>query len=215
MRPRRAMKTTSLFFLSFALSSVACVRQLPPPPPPALHVPEGAVTEDTASGFSRLTISTDVPARVERIAGVPSHRGPMRELLCSETPCTVTLPYGDHELEFEGLKDGGRRSSTVVRLATPNEVLEHTLGTQRSSAGQVLGFMLITAGLATIITVGALASSDRRAGSPDDSALQIGAGIGAGGLVLGGALMAASPGTRQDGATSHAPIVGGSVGVHF
>src|ERR1019366_2296428 len=82
---------------------------------PAIAIPDVAAD----SGLARVIIPTDLPASVFTVSTVLTRRGPRtaRTLVCSETPCVLTLPYGDHELELTAL-DVLERNSTVITVLT-------------------------------------------------------------------------------------------------
>ena len=48
--------------------------------------------------------------------------GGATELRCAETPCALTMPYGDHELGFAALKDNSRQSTGILHIA-PNTTI--------------------------------------------------------------------------------------------
>src|SRR6476469_1903905 len=95
-------------------------RILPPPEAPARELPSSELdAPDEGDGaMARVVITTDVPARVEMRHGgtyaARDGRVTLDQMLCIETPCTVTLPYGDHELHFRGVRDHGRSSTLFV-----------------------------------------------------------------------------------------------------
>jgi hypothetical protein len=177
--------------------------------------------------MARVVVSTDVPARVERITAMTEqlerHIGtkevPSIALLCEATPCAVTLPYGDYELVFTGIADPGRTSSATLHVRAETVVLKHTLGQVRHARGQTAGYALVVTGIILLGVAGGLATSQTL---PRASSSTVGgfALAGLGGLALGGVVLAASPTMRQEGATSEfAPprpvTVGMSIGAKF
>lgn len=211
------MRSSPIFFVVlFAFSSAACTRTLPPPAPPARELPPldeplPEVGEGTGEGLSRVVITTDVPARVERIAHVETiaHRGSFRtstvvgrELLCAETPCTVSLPYGDHELIFAGTIDRARTSSTQISVRRASTVVNHTLGQDRTHPARPVATVVAATGIVLMAVAIALVStaSERHEKVPEATAPIFMAGMGT--TMLGGIFMAATPTTLQDGATT-------------
>lgn len=134
-------------------------------------------------------ISTDVPASVVEFVGGPPG------LRCAETPCALTMTYGDHELAFAGLEDKTRQSTAVLHVAHAAVVMNHRLGQEKGNPAQGHG------GTTSHSDVGGIAIS------------------GLGLLLLGFVVMAASPSTHQDGATTQwapeAPPARGPMGFKF
>src|SRR5207248_2535506 len=93
-----AMRFRSSFLLVSLLFTQACapVRLVPPPAAPDKSMPAlpGPLPEG-GGGMARVVISTDVPARVERVLAVTEqfrrHHGttevPSMSLLCDPSPC--------------------------------------------------------------------------------------------------------------------------------
>jgi len=204
---------------------LGCTKQLPPPPAPVASVPpEFQDAPPGDGGLARVILDTDVPATVERDAGsveVYERRfnrrvypvrswgsnhavlGTQWELLCAATPCSFTLPYGEHRLRFRAKGDEGRHSETKIRVTRPTEVVQHTLGAERTSAGTLVG--------ATMLAMSALAlfapyGFNMKIGKPTSHLVFASSVAGAFGGV---AVMSFFPNTRQDGATtqtSTAPV---------
>lgn len=231
-------------------SQAACVRHLEPPEAPERDVP--AVPHDPdvdRGGLARVYVTSDVPARVVSTASVEGTvRAPLAvvaskanltasQLLCAETPCVVTLPYGDHELAFVGTKDPERVASTLVRVRHPTEVVNQALGRDAGN-GDIVFAVLGGLGVVSLVTALAVLAPDddgRRASARDREVAGWLALGGLGSITLGGLVWAVSPSIRQEGSTnqwsphgrdpsakgsSHrgAPIVSGanvSVGVRF
>jgi hypothetical protein len=215
-----------------ALSQTACrVHQIPPPPPPKAELPPSAQVEDTSDerrpGYARITITTDVPARVIHsgtvVRLVTTGRFGVRtvaEPLCERTPCTAWLEYGLQDLDFISLTDEGRTSRARVPVGEPNIVVNHTLGEYRSTKGRVAGMLIVLAG-AVLVGIGL---------GLDDAPRARAIAIGAGAVVGGGLLWGLSHETLQEGATtqwspppqqpsnegkSKGPVLGTSFGFRF
>jgi hypothetical protein len=207
--------------LTFVASSIALVsmqsactmHRVPPPSAPDASMPDVGDLPTSGGGMARVVIGTDVPARVERITHRVARvdreeRGPSsisggEGLLCAETPCVVTLPYGDYELVFKGAHDGDRVSRTTLAVRRDTIVLNHTLGRSHRPAGQAVGYALAILGGVLVGAALGLAEVDRerRVGAHDVTVPAI-AGSGFGMMVLGGIVAFASPGTTQDGAST-------------
>lgn len=212
-------------FLAIALPlQTGCVNTLPPPPPPATSIPATTVAEpDGSSGMARVLFTADLPARVESLShgrtgqshGRPTY-GTLRQILCEVTPCTVTLPYGDHDVQFAAIDtDAGRASTVVVHVTQPTVVVNHVLGRHETGSGAVIGGLAILTGL--ILSGVALgAAIGGYGGTAKNFGIATAAALGGGVLVW-----ALFPSTVQDGATnqwSPAPqgkVVGGSLGFRF
>lgn len=84
------------------------------------RIPAPPAATDNAT--ANVLFTTDVPARVVRVAafhghvGLRSSTGSVDELVCERTPCWAALPYGDHELRFEASEDRERGDSTVLTV---------------------------------------------------------------------------------------------------
>lgn len=212
-------------------TTTACTRLVDPPPrPPATMPALEPEPPEPESGLARVLISTDVPARVVRVSsgvissvGLRSRSLTLSDLLCDTTPCAVTLPYGDHEIELRGLRDGTRHSKTTVHVRRPTEIVNHTLGKSTLNPGQALGgFVALTSAVVLGVGLGLAAGAEARhqsAEGPRDVA--VGGLVGVvGGLVI----MGMFPSTRQEGSTTQwsperAPAggrtIGGSWGFRF
>src|SRR5260370_16506950 len=158
------------FFLASLLFTQACapVRTVPPPTVPDQSLPPVAgPLPEPGGGMARVVVSTDVPARVERITAMTEqlerHIGtrdvPSIVLLCEATPCAVTLPYGDYELVFTGIADPGRTSSATLHVRAETVVMKHTLGQVRHASGQAAGAVLVITGIILLGVAGGLATS--------------------------------------------------------
>lgn len=158
---------------------------------PALATP----LPPAGSGLARVIISTDVPAQVERATRDAA------ESLCAVTPCTVLLPYGDHELSFTGLEDTARQSSAVVHATRDTVVLNHTLGQRRQSAGEQAGLTLVSIGVVVMAVALGITRHDSSESRDDSAAVDVGM-AGLSGIVLGGLVAATSPSKLQDGSTT-------------
>jgi hypothetical protein len=170
---------------------------------PATSAPE--VSAD--AGLARVLVSSDVPARVEEVKHiqVAYRHGTSRELLCEETPCAFTLPYGDHEILLTAMGDPERSGSTVVHAREGTVVVNHTLGRRHVPNGQGAGVALIVLGAATaVVAAGFAESMSRKADtSAGDKQAVVGtfvAGLGA--IGLGCLFLAASPTMEQPGSTT-------------
>jgi hypothetical protein len=184
---------------------------------------------EAGGGMARVVISTDVPARVERIASVAERNSrrfdtsefSSRAVLCDPTPCVVTLPYGDYELTFQGVSDPGREGTAKLHVRTDTVVLKHALGQRRFARGQATGYGIALVG--TVLLAVAAAAATRPDARSNSSTIEGLAIAGAGGLALGGVILVASPTTKQEGSTSQwnpfpappPPAVGMSLGAKF
>lgn len=210
--PRPLLRAVAhVLLLATLTSTLGCVRNVAAPPAPPRAMPAlDAEPVEPAGGMARVFLDTDVPARVVRITtGSVDRENPhllrptravaMRELVCEATPCAVTLPYGDHELTFEGLADAGRESRTTIRVRRATEVVNHSLGQDRTSGAAFFGGLLAATGVVLAIFAGYAASDPRYRGSDAPTGLAIGGAVG---MIGGLSLAAAFPHTRQDGATT-------------
>lgn len=220
-----ALKRIALLLL---LSQAACVTQrVPPPRAPDPSMPDVGVLPDGGGGMARVVIATDVPSRVERVthhlARLDQQTAPLSViggagLLCEETPCAVTLPYGDYELVFTGKKDHERGSTTTLVVRRPTVILNHTLGREHTPAGQGLAWLLATTGavfLGVALGIAADQSALRATGSTAPGLALGGVGL----MSLGGIVSLASPSTKQEGASTQwtppGPTAGAAVRVQF
>jgi len=174
-------------------------------------MPEVGALPDGGGGMARVVLATDVPSRVERVthrvARIDRETAPVSTLggeglLCAETPCVVTLPYGDHELVFKGTRDHERGSSTMLAVRRPTVVLNHTLGRVHVPRGQTVGWILaLSGGLLLGVGLGLAANDQNRRGvfEPTASSLAL-AGLGT--ITLGGIVSLIFPSTKQEGAST-------------
>jgi len=184
----------------------------------------------SGGGMARVVIGTDVPARVERITHRVVHlqreeRPPAlvggEGLLCAETPCAITLPYGDYELVFHGTRDSERMSHAMLSVRRETVVLNHTLGRVHTPAGQTVALVLAGTGIAILAAAVAVAEANtKRTGrASEDSTLPTVAATGLGTIVLGGFVGIASAGTTQEGSSTQwsprGPTAGATVGLRF
>ncbi len=199
------------------------------PAAPEASMPDVGELAPSGGGFARVVIGTDVPARLERITHRVVH-GRLEEgsyslsagegLLCVETPCTVTLPYGDYELVFRGTHDRERMSNATLSVRRETVVLNHTLGRVHRPAGQTVAYVLAGVGVAIVAAAVAVAEENTKQGrTSQDSTLPTVAATGLGMMVLGGFVGIASPGTTQEGSSTQwsprGPVAGASVGLRF
>jgi hypothetical protein len=201
------MQTSAVSWFAGSLLAVlsigGCVSTLPAPAAPPRELPDvDRATPSATAGRTRVIIATDVPARVEQ-AGGPT--------LCPRTPCAVSLPEGDYELRFRGVYDEGRASVSSVGVRGRALAVNHTLGQDRASVGQIAGPVLMTVGgvllLLALIKQGATADdSDRGIPQSETREKEDTAGvmalIGLGCLVGGGIVMGTTPDVRQPGSTT-------------
>jgi hypothetical protein len=217
----RALIASSLI-LTFGTAACRTVTVAPPAmPEPAM--PEVAAPEVAAdAGLARVLIGTDVPASVSMLSTVSGYRGPYtaRTLVCAATPCALTLPYADYEIEFAALEDPERTSVAVAHVNASTVIVNHTLGRRPSPSGGAGGGALMVLGsISLIVGLGVLAKSG---GTGDGSSKGAAAGaaiMGLGLMVLGGVIAAAYPATEQPGATREwtppGPVAGGALGLRF
>jgi hypothetical protein len=164
---------------------------------------EGPIPEPLAPQVGTVVISSDVPARVEHLDAlnriVPRRLGgrwePEWSEVCDRTPCTVSLEYGDHELQLTALDDPSRRSLARVSVARRAVAINHTLGQKRTSAGTLVGGFLLAAGALAIVLPYGL-DMDGPTSLPD---VLIGAGIAT--MFTGVTLMMVDPNISQPGTT--------------
>ncbi len=219
MTPRAVF--VSLLLLPVAAAACSPVVTLAPPaaPPPSLPA-VGAPPVGADSGLARVLVSTDVPASVSRIVHV--YRGPSRELLCERTPCALTMPYGDYELELSASADPDRTSTVIAHVNASTVAVNHILGVRHASPGRAPGAVLLGLGVLTVLVGVAVAGAGAKAGGSSGERTAGGevalAGLGV--IALGGLVLAASPTTEQQGATTEwsppaAKPVGGSLGFKF
>jgi hypothetical protein len=170
------------------------------------------------AGLARVLVSTDVPASVTHVGWIEgtaqrgSMHGTVTELVCERTPCALTLPYGDHELQFAAIDDRERSSTAVVHVRQSTVVVNHTLGRRHTPAGQGLGGALTILGIMTAIGAGVWGKNAQ----PGDSAAAIVAGSGLATSLLGVAVMGTYSTIEQPGATrSWSPPAPASTGAQL
>ncbi|HEX3770404.1 MAG TPA: hypothetical protein VHV30_06050 [Polyangiaceae bacterium] len=184
---------------------------LPPPAEPEATIPDVAlpkVADD--AGLARVIIETDVPASVSHLSeGEESwrYRGrdvTVRTLLCEETPCALTLPYGDYEIEATAIDDPRRKIATVVHVGGNTVVVNEILPRPLNQPARGGGIAAVTLGLVTAgmgIVIAALASSP--ASNVGSNGGTVGAITSVSGLGLAGfgtVLLATNP-SEQAGVT--------------
>lgn len=198
---RFARPLAAASLVTLLVNATGCSVAMAPPPPPKASLPDlgEPPPPEPVAGFSRVMISTDVPARVSYLSrGVP-----LETPICEATPCVVTLPYGDYILAFQGLNDGGRRSRTGIRVGRSTEVVNHTLGKNGASPLAALGLVVtIFGGLALATAVGIAEGNSERGNKTDATVGTIGV-VGLGMTLFGGALFLGAPRYHQEGATTH------------
>ncbi len=192
-------------------------------------MPEIGELPAAGGGLARIIIGTDVPARVERITHRSTHlKAEPHEpslsggeaLLCTETPCVITLPYGDHELVFRGTSDAERVSHTTLVVRRDTVVLNHNLGRVHRPAGQSVAWALAVTGVAIASVALGLAEGQAKTGrDATDATIPALAGVGAGTILLGGVVGLASSGTTQAGSSTQwsprGPAAGASLTLRF
>jgi hypothetical protein len=192
----------------------------PMPEMPTLDAPP-PVAE---GGMATVIIDTNVPARVERVMHGTAVRRAMdlRDLLCVETPCTVTLPYGDHELYFSSTHENARPGTVIVSVKHATEVVNHALAVRHYNYGQTIGALVLALGVGAALVGGAFARGGNGDASKAAAPAIVFGGIATaiGGLVIIGL----TPGTIEESATTQwtpvpapetAKTVGGSLGFRF
>lgn len=201
--------------LCASLSTGCATRYLPPPARPARVEPrvgsapppppegEGRVTLDTPGGTARAELITQrtqmAGARGGTFVGHHGHAAYVGSTqytlrpLC-QTPCSVNLPLGAHEILFTGDDPSSDRSSAAyVNVGAAPSIVRHAMGRQSNSVGALVGGVLMTGlGVAVALVGGVLLAleDDSGAGAAGfDTAgwttVGIGLGLGAGGVVLG------------------------------
>ena len=215
--------------------TAGCTRTLPPPESPERRPPDALASQEGGTpGVGWVAISTDVPARVERLAPVDgvTSRGVVATVLCEETPCDVPLPYGDYELRFTSLSNAERTSRSLVGVHGESVIVRHVFGQDRASGS--IGPIIMIAGVVTLVaaTVVAVAlqpspsnPSNGPSGAPPDGSSNPAPFIALGGFGvfgLGMLLTALSPSAPPNGATTYGAAqlggqssAAGSLGVRF
>ncbi len=188
-------------------------RMVPPAPPP--REGEGQVTFDVVGERARVERITSRVQNVNLSAGMTLGRRGVNTLtpttqytlapVC-ETPCTVNLPLGPHEVLFSSVDPSSSRASSVFvqSEATPT-IVRHTMGVQTTDVGGLIGSIIMGSfSLASLLVGGALVlAHDTNNPSTDgfDTAGYITLGVGAA-LATGSVLLGlSSRPTQQPGAT--------------
>lgn len=224
------MNRGCILFLSTLLASTQCacgLQKVAAPRAPEASMPDIEELPPAGGGLARVVIGTDVPALVERIthrnanprtAQAPASAYGGEVLLCAETPCAVTLPYGDYELAFKGTRDSERSGHVLLVVRRETVVLNHTLGRTHRPAGQGVAWALAMTGALLLGVAYGLADSQRLSRSTVAAAPSV-AVAGLGTMLLGGIVGLASPGTHQEGSSTQwspqGPTAGVTVGVRF
>ena len=230
----RLLRLSSAALLVPVLATACVPVEIAPPPEPPPTIPSlpGDATTTPAAGFTRVRLTSDVPARVYLHAdavGAARGRGPrdIETLVCERTPCAFVVPYGDHEVLVQGTEpaENARREgesyaersgAIVVHAHAPEVVVNHTLGWQHSPAGRAGAGTLIGMGVVLAIAAGALTKNAHA--TPDAAVGTAVAGLGA--IVLGSVILGAVPSVEQPGATREwtppqGATAGGSLGFKF
>lgn len=166
--------------VSLAIVTQNCsVRYLPPPVAPRRVVPV-VVTEalPPREGAGQVTLdAVGERARVERVTGRtqvvgPAPGAPTRARgtltfapgttqlttrpLC-ETPCTINLPYGPHELLFSALNPRSlHRSTTYINVGRRPSVARHAMGYEETHPVGTTSAMILLGLSATALLFGPL-----------------------------------------------------------
>ncbi|MBX3229079.1 MAG: hypothetical protein KIT84_01975 [Labilithrix sp.] len=227
----RPLAIALLSAASLAGTGCGTVHLKPPPPPPQSMPAAEEALVPPANGGARVLVTTDVPARVLLASGgeVTTAQGETHyvepgTVLCTSTPCSLGMPYGDYELVLEGIgsRHQTRRSFVPVHVTHATEVVNHTLGQQSVSIGKPLGVTFMLLGAAALgIALGVTEGNMRRA----DTGMQTFAIAGATSIAFGSTLYFVSPFVHQEGSTTQwtpsptpsprGPTVGGGLGVRF
>jgi hypothetical protein len=220
------VRSASSIILVLATTACSAVT-VPPPATPEPSLPDVPAPEPAAnSGLARVLIDADVPASVWQSSVVYGYRGPYaaRTLACAETPCALTLPYGDHELVLAAIADPERQSMVVAHVHSSTVVENLVLGRRYIPRAQAAAAPALLFGVALLaVGVGLAAkSSSTSGGSPIASPPGVAALLllGTGLITLGGIVAAEYPTLEQPGARrewSPVPgrIAGGSLGLKF
>jgi hypothetical protein len=226
--------TTAALLAPLLATGCATTELAPPPTPPAtLPVIAGDATTPPAAGFTRVRLTTDVPARVYLHSdAVGNGRGPheIRTLVCETTPCAFVVPFGDHELVIEGTESNeedamgsrasfaNRSGATIVHAHGAEVVINETLGWHHSPAGRAVGAGMMFLGTVVTIVGVAMATVKGNAGANDAGPAVVASGLGS--FVVGGIILAAVPSVEQPAATREwtppaTATAGGSLGFRF
>jgi hypothetical protein len=127
------------------------------------------------------------------------------EPICASAPCTLTLPYGEHTIRFRALGDEGRLGETTIRVTRLREVVNHTLGHERTSPGTLVGGAVIAMSIiALFIPFGTNMGPPAKAGvsqiGTQESNVVFASSVA--GAFGGLAVMSFFPNTTQPGATT-------------
>lgn len=204
MKPLSALLAIPLL----ATSGCGTVMLTPPPAPAPSMPPQGDLPPEPGpeKGGSRVLVMTDVPARVFLAEdGLVTTRDGATvfieagTLLCTSTPCSLTLPHGDYRIAFRGRRDSDRESTITVSVSRPTEVVNHTLGTNAVSVGRKVGLVFTMLGVVGLGVAAGITQGDRRSSTTVVKTIALG---GTASAVFGGALFIASPTFRQEGSTT-------------
>jgi hypothetical protein len=137
--------------VTLTLATSGCAGSVAPPAsPPSESFEDVEPPAPAQSGFGRVAIASDVSARVERLDPIEGPRsGTLLTLLCEQTPCEVTLPYGDYRLRFTAAHHPDRASTALLTVHDPSLILRHELGRERSASR--VGPVLIGLGAAALV----------------------------------------------------------------
>lgn len=213
------MSSETVHRVSIALCVVtleACAtRYLPPPETPARVVPrvgysapapregEGQVTFDAVGERARVERVTSRTQNVNLSAGLTLGRRGTNTFtptvqyslapLC-ETPCTVNLPLGTHEVMFSAADPSSSHASTVFVQSEPMPtVVRHAMGVQTSNVGGLIGTILLASFAVSAAIVGGMLvllhdPDDPRSEGLDTAGfvtLGVGVALGVGAVSLG------------------------------
>lgn len=209
-----AARRVSVALCVAAIQSCA-TRYLPPPATPERVVPrvgyaaptpregEGQVTFDAVGERARVERVTSRTQNVNLSAGLTLGRRGTNTLtptvqyslapLC-ETPCTVNLPLGTHEVMFSAADPSSGRASTVFVQSEPAPtIVRHAMGTQSTNLGGLIGAILLGTFSVTAVLVGGVLAllhdpDDPRTEGLDTAGfvtLGVGVALGVGAVSLG------------------------------
>ncbi|MBI5610715.1 MAG: hypothetical protein HY902_17695 [Deltaproteobacteria bacterium] len=198
-----------------------------PPLPPQVAPP--VVNPDLPPAQGETLVTLDVvgeAARVDRIVGRQQYpqvsyggRGRYSQTLVPglqtvplcQAPCVVSLPPGDHELQFAALDPGSTSTSTAfVRVGRQPLLVRHAMGYREEHVGQLLGAILLgSLGFSASLTGGLLVGIDRSLPPEQQGMATIGwsvLGVGAAAAAAAIWLGLNSETTVQPGATAIYPL---------
>jgi hypothetical protein len=208
--------------LVIALSTAACVKQLPPAPMPAPVVPP-IQAAPPAAGQARLIIDVvEGPTPVKRVRmestqvttsqGRPSFRfSEATELLCPTSPCVTDVPESNVLLGFPVLGDSNAMETELVHVGPDPTVYRRSLSIYDDNTGaeRVLGIIATSVGGAAAITGTALLPIGL---AKDNTGLATAGGIslGAGALLvtIGILMIRHDAPTYRPGNANHYPLAG-------